>query len=106
MGHFLVRHARGPEWDASRGRRQQRGWDEHAAFIDGLAVQGRVILGGPVGEIDGQHAMLLVRAADAAEARGLLAGDPWHDGVLRIESVEPWTLWVRAPGFPASEPAP
>jgi uncharacterized protein len=100
-GHFLVRQARGPEWDPSRGRREQRGWDEHAAFIDRLAEEGRVVLGGPVGEIDGQHAMLLVRARDEPAARGMFAGDPWLGRILRIESVEPWTLWIRPPGFPA-----
>jgi|SRR5690349_721105 uncharacterized protein YciI len=105
-GHYLVRQARGPEWDASRGRREQPGWDEHAAFIDRLAAEGRVVLAGPVGEIDGQHAVVLVRAADEAQARNLFADDPWNDRVLRIESVEPWTLWIRPPGFPASGPAP
>jgi uncharacterized protein YciI len=98
--HFLVRQARGPRWDPSRGRREQAGWDDHAAFIDRLAEAGRVVLGGPVGEVDGQHALLLVRAADEAEARGMLADDPWLDRILRIESVERWTLWVRPPGFP------
>jgi uncharacterized protein YciI len=103
-GWFLVRQARGPEWDPARGRREQPGWDEHAAFIDRLSDQGLVVLGGPVGEVDGQHAVLLVRAAGEAQARELFAGDPWLDRILRIESVEPWTLWIRPPGFPAGEP--
>jgi hypothetical protein len=59
-----------------------------------------VVIGGPVGAVDGQHAVLVVRAPDEAQARALFAGDPWMDRILRIESVEPWTLWIRGPGLP------
>jgi uncharacterized protein YciI len=97
---FLVRQGRGPQWDPSLGRRKQPGWDEHAAFIDRLTDAGRILLGGPVGDVDGQYAVLVVRAVSDAEARGLFAADPWMDRILQIESVEPWTLWIRAPGFP------
>jgi uncharacterized protein YciI len=99
-GHFLVRQARGPAWDPSRRRREQAGWDEHAAFIDRLSAAGKVLLGGPVGDVDGEHALLVVHAEDEDEARGMFAEDPWMGGILRIESVEPWTLWVGADRLP------
>ena len=93
-GYFLVRQARGPNWDPSRGRREQSGWDQHAAFIDGLSKDGKIPLGGPIGDVDGQHAVLVVRAGNEDAARAVFADDPWMDSILRIESVEPWTLWV------------
>lgn len=100
--YFLVRQARGPTWDPSRGRRQQQGWSEHVAFIDRLNDEGKIWLGGPVGDVDGQHVALVVRATSEEEARELLAGDPWMDGILSLESVEPWTLWIGADTLPAA----
>ena len=38
---------RGPAWVGGRATREQPFWDEHAAFIDGLAAEGRVMLAGP-----------------------------------------------------------
>ena len=42
-------------WDHSRARREQAGWSEHAAFMDALAEEGFVVLGGPIGEGDGEN---------------------------------------------------
>ena len=91
---YVIRQGRGPTWDPARGRREQAGWDGHAAFIDGLKEAGRIVLGGPVGEIDGQHVVLVVRADSEEAARARFDGDPWTGAVLTIESVEPWTLWI------------
>jgi uncharacterized protein YciI len=96
MAYHLVRMARGPAWDYSRARREQFGWDAHAAFMDNLADHGVVVLGGPVGDGDGADAVLVVDAYDEAAARALLAADPWAYRMLTIESVEPWAIWVRA----------
>ena len=94
--YFLVRQARGPAWDPSRGRREQSGWDQHAAFIDRLGEEGKIALGGPVGNVDGQYAVLVVHAANEEEARAMFVDDPWMCSVLTIESIEPWTLWIGA----------
>ena len=96
-GYFLVDRAKGPAWDHSRPRREQAGWDEHAAFMDALAEEGFVVLGGPVGEGDGDNALLVVNAEDEAEIRTRLADDPWPDELLTIESIEPWTVLLRSP---------
>ena len=37
---------KGPNWDHSRGRREQDAWDDHAAFMDGLVASGFLIIGG------------------------------------------------------------
>ena len=95
-GCFLVRQARGPAWDPARSRREQDGWDRHADFVDRLAAEGRILLAGPIGDVDGEHVVLIVRAASTEEARELFAGDPWLGSILRIESIEPWTVWVGA----------
>jgi hypothetical protein len=34
--YYLVTQEWGPAWDSSRARREQAGWDEHAAFMDAL----------------------------------------------------------------------
>jgi uncharacterized protein YciI len=100
-GYFLVRQARGPAWDPTRGRREQAGWKQHVAFIDRLTGDGKLPLGGPIGDIDGQHVVLVVHAASEDEARGMFADDPWMDSILRIESVESWTLWIGADSLSA-----
>jgi uncharacterized protein len=94
--YYLVERAKGPAWDHSRGRREQPGWDAHAAFMDALAEEGLVILGGPIGEGDGENALLIVDAVSEAEIRARLAEDPWTDDMLTIESVKPWSVWLRA----------
>jgi uncharacterized protein YciI len=95
--YFLVRRARGRAWDHSRLRRDQDGWGEHAAFMDALAEEGIVVLGGPVGEGDGEDALLVVDLESEAAIRTRLADDPWSDDMLTIKSVEPWSVWLRAP---------
>ena len=47
MGNFAVRLVHGPNWDPGRPIREQDGWQEHAAFMDGLVDDGFIILGGP-----------------------------------------------------------
>jgi len=94
--YFLVARVRGPAWDHGRARREQLGWDEHAAFMDALVAEGFVVLGGPVGEGDGQEALLVVDAAGEAEVRARLAGDPWGEDMLVTESVRPWRVWLGA----------
>jgi uncharacterized protein YciI len=94
--YLLVKHVRGPAWDHSRRRREQDGWDEHAAFMDALAAEGFVVLGGPVGAGDGDYALLVVSAKDEGAVRARLADDPWADTVLKIATVEPWSVWLRA----------
>ena len=92
---FVLENARGPAYDPSRGRREQPGWDEHAAFMDRLVEDGVVVIGGPVGDVDeGESTLLVVGAEDEAAVREAFAADPWHESVLRLARVEPWTLWL------------
>jgi uncharacterized protein YciI len=90
--YFLVERGKGPAWDHSRPRREQAGWDEHAEFMDALADSGVIVLGGPVGEGDGEEALLVVDAPDEASVRALLAADPWPPDMLTIESIRPWQI--------------
>jgi hypothetical protein len=90
---FEVRIVHGPAWDPRRDIREQRGWDDHAAFSDGLVDDGFVVLGGPVGYDQG--ALLLVESSDEQEIRARFADDPWvRSEVLCIGSVAPWLLWL------------
>jgi hypothetical protein len=96
--YYLVETQRGPTWVEHESRRQQPGWDEHAAFMDRLVDDGFIVLGGPVGELGGDRALLVVDAGSEDEVRTRLATDPWADGVLSIASVRPWTIWLRGQG--------
>jgi uncharacterized protein YciI len=95
VAYHLIRFGRGPAWDPARGRRQQAGWTDHAAYMDQLASHAVVVLGGPVGNAD-TDALLVVNAYDEAAALAMLSADPWWGTVLALKSIEPWTIWLRA----------
>jgi uncharacterized protein YciI len=92
--YFLVENAVGPEWDYSRGRREQVGWDAHAAFMDALVDEGFILLGGPTGEGESDNTVVIVEAADEAEVRQRFAPDPWADTILVIDQIRPWKVWL------------
>ena len=71
--------------------REQDGWDEHAAIMDGMVEDGFILLGGPV---EGDREVLHVVFAPSAEAvHARLAQDNWtQNGMLETVSVERWTI--------------
>jgi hypothetical protein len=93
---YLVELRQGPAWDYSLARREQEGWDQHAEFMDALVDEAFVVLGGPVGDGDGHEAVLVVDAPDEETVRARLAADPWAGKVLVIETIRPWSVWLRA----------
>ena len=86
---FAVLRAHGPAWKHGQPLEAQDGWLAHAAFMDGLAEEGFVVLAGPLGA---DTALLVVRAMDAAEVRARLSPDPWGEAMLKLAWVEPWTI--------------
>src|SRR3954469_6268345 len=93
MSVFVVEQGKGRGYDSGRGRREQEGWDAHAAFMDALVDDGFVVLGGPLG--DGETVLLVIEALDEAEIRSRLSEDPWEPlHILTIERITPWTLWL------------
>jgi uncharacterized protein YciI len=101
MANFAVRLVHGPGWDSSRPIREQPGWDEHAAFMDGLVDGGFLILGGPVE--DGAETLHAVEAADEKEVSARFAEDPWaRAGLLQVGIIETWRFWLDSrAGYPA-----
>jgi uncharacterized protein YciI len=90
---FVVLSVHGPNWDKSRGVREQDYWDAHAAFIDGLYDKGWIRLGGPFPEDAGS--MLVVEAESADEVRQTMAGDPWgQQGILLLDQVRRWEIFL------------
>ena len=89
--YMSVRRVRGPAWNGALPMRAQAQWDEHAAFMNALAAEGFVVLGGPLGP--GEEILLIIDAASEDEVRSRLAVDPWTgSGLLEITRVEPWTV--------------
>jgi hypothetical protein len=90
----VVIHRSGPDYDRSLPLEQQSGWDEHAAFMDGLVEAGFMVLGGPLG--DEYRIVHVVEAVSEDEVRETLARDPWSGTHLVVESVDAWTLRLDA----------
>ncbi len=102
MGYFLVTESQGPAWNPDRRRREQVGFQEHAAIMDELTGLGTILLGGPVGnDVDIGDALLVICADDDADVRAQLSADPWLGNVLTIKSVQKWNLWLRSPQLQA-----
>lgn len=97
MAIFVVRLRRGGPWDWKRGMREQDGWDEHAAFMDGLVDDGFILLGGPLqGDRDTLH---VVRAESEEEVRARFERDPWaRSRMLTPVGVEAWTILLDGLG--------
>ena len=97
--YMAVRRIRGRAWDASLPMRAQANWPEHAAFMNALAAEGFVVLGGPLGA--GEEVLLIVNAPDEATVRTRLAADPWSGtALLDIKIVEPWTILLDGRSTP------
>jgi uncharacterized protein YciI len=76
--------------------RAQPQWAEHAAFMNALAAEGFIVLGGPLGSGE-EVFLLIVNAPDEATVRARLAADPWTaSGLLDIKAVDPWTILLDA----------
>jgi uncharacterized protein YciI len=95
VAYFVVTRERGPGWDGARAMRDQDRWDAHAAFMDALAEEGFVVLGGPIGDGD-RRFMHVVEAAAVDAVRERLAADPWEAQQLATVAVEPWQILLRA----------
>ena len=93
---FVVNQIRGVAWDAAKSIRSQTLWEEHAAFMDQLTAEGFIVLGGPVGDPEGE-AMLIVNAPDEETVKATLAKDPWRQsGHLIQPKIQRWTIFLEA----------
>jgi hypothetical protein len=90
---YLVFRDPGPSWVPGVPTRRQPLWDEHAAFMDRLFEQGRIVLGGPYADFS--RALLVVQADGLAEASALLRDDPWARAGILVESqVVEWSIFL------------
>lgn len=97
--YLAVRRVRGPAWNRALPMRSQAAWAEHAVFMNALAAEGFVVLGGPLGS--GEEVLLVIDAPTEETARARLDADPWSTAsLLEIASVEPWAVLLdgRVPG--------
>ena len=98
---FAVIQEHGQEWDESRTLREQQEWAAHAEFMDALADEGFIVLGGPLGDeralmID--RALLIIEADSEATVRKRLEPDPWIQmNLLKVGSVQPWVILLGDP---------
>ncbi len=92
---FAVVRTKGQAWDATKPMRSQQQWSEHAMFMDRLAADGFVVLGGSLGNSD--DFLLAIKATDANEVKVTLQRDPWSkSGILDVKSIQPWTILLES----------
>ena len=72
---FAVINTRGPNWDDSKPMEEQVDWRGHADFMNALAADGFVLLGGPF--TGTRDVLLIVCAEDRQEVETRLAPDCW-----------------------------
>jgi hypothetical protein len=94
MAWFLLTVRRdGPQWDHDRAIEGQTHFAEHVAFLTGLLDGGLIILGGPLRD---DRVVYVATAETEQEVRDAFARDPWEGPLVRLESVEPWTVRLDA----------
>ena len=88
---FAVIRTRGAGWNGSQPLQGQRDWAGHATFMNALAKEGFVALGGP---LDGTpDVLLIIRAKSRDEILTRLGADPWTTmDLLRVTRITPWNL--------------
>jgi uncharacterized protein YciI len=91
---LVVVRQSGTQFDRSRPLEEQSGWDAHASFMDELVDTGFIVLGGPLAG-DGRVAHA-VEAESEDAVRATLARDPWSETHLQIDTIDPWTIRLRA----------
>jgi uncharacterized protein YciI len=87
---LVILHRSGPQWDPSKPLDQQSDWPAHAAYMDELAEEGTIVLGGPLA--DEYRVVLAVEAGSEDDVRAAFARDPWNESHLRVDTIEPWTI--------------
>jgi uncharacterized protein len=97
MATFAVMSVNGSGWVQGVDVRKQPYWDEHAAFIDKLFEDGRILLAGPYADGSGALVIIEADAEQPAQVRAMFDADPWatHD-IRRVAEVKPWTIFVDA----------
>jgi uncharacterized protein YciI len=91
--------------------REQDYWPEHVDYVNRIVAEGRMLLGGPLGEVDRDgtsvdptepvgaeatyRALVVVDAVDERELAELLDDDPWsRHRVLDTEAIYRWEMLV------------
>jgi hypothetical protein len=92
MSMFLVIVLRdGPQYDLAKPLEEQSGWQEHAAFMDGLVDEGFLVLGGPLAD---EHRVAHVVEAASEDVRRPV-DDPARRAAALAPSGAPWRSPVR-----------
>lgn len=76
----LVGFRAGPTW-TSGPPDEQRGWDDHASFIDELVARGTMVMGGPLADHTGS--LIVLENVGEDEARELVARSVRRERRLR-----------------------
>jgi uncharacterized protein len=95
VNYFAVIGERGPAWNSSVSMKEQKRWKDHAAFMDALAEEGFVALGGPLGE--GERRFLLIFHPDRKKTiETRLDADPWTPmRMLQVTRIEHWEILLE-----------
>jgi uncharacterized protein YciI len=88
---FALVFRAGPAWDKSKSPGQQLHFADHSANIRRLREEGRLSLGGRFSDVG----LLLVKAADEAEARSLVERDPSVKAGVFTAEVHPFATFAE-----------
>lgn len=96
MPRYAVTRSPGSGYDHSVGIRQQRLFAEHAVFMDALADDGFVVMGGSIGD----QALLVIDAGSPEQIHARLADDPWvPTDIIVVSAIDEWNPRLLAPAL-------
>lgn len=92
--YFLVERHFGHKWNHSLPIRSQSEWESHAAFMDSLASNGLILLGGPIK--NSSKVLLIVRGMEMLDVLKNLSEDPWKaTGLIEEIAIVQWEVMLN-----------
>lgn len=96
MPEFLVAFVPDTGYRIGYLLREQPGWEDHASFMDSLAYEGFIRMGGPGGK--GPFVHLAVTSGSMKEAVEIFTADPWKaSGLIEEVGIENWEILLGTP---------
>lgn len=94
VNYYLILRRYGPSWNYEVPRDRQAEWPAHAAFMDSLVEDGKILLGGPVN--DGPLVLISAVSTTMNSILNKLALDPWENlGLIEDLEIKRWEILLR-----------
>ena len=90
---FVVIYTYGPAWQTEKTVEEQPLFDEHLQYMQQLFAARQLLMGGPF--LDTQGALAILDVASVAQARDIVAHDPFVQAQVLEPHLHPWHAYFN-----------